>query len=169
MARSAKITIAEPFAGWSHITISDSDGATFEGRLSYLQNVYLMFIHAFHVYLKEAQQVAISCDEEGSGFTIVITPFCIDIIADQSDTPTLHRIYIEDIDFIKQCMSEFEKHFDKWVRFAYYSEEDDVKYEKDVASIRSLSAEINSQIDEQQKIWHNVIDVLADQKETPDE
>ena len=159
------VNIIEPQNGWSHLTIQDYDGKLFNGSLSYIQDVYQMFLHAFAVYLREGVQVAISIDEEGTGYTIVITPFSLDIIEDRGATPQITRLYIEDTEFISQCLKAFDANFDKWIRFCYADEDDEANYETDVRIAKDLIAEINKNLDEKDKIWQNVNEILHENEE----
>ena len=163
------VNIAEPQHGWSQLTIKDDDGKLFNGSLSYIQDVYQMFLHAFAVYLREGIQVAISIDEEGTGFTIVLTPYSLDIIEDRGDIPQLTRLYIEDTEFISQCLKAFNANFDKWIRFCYMAEEDEEHYDMDVRAANDLIFEINKSLDEKDRIWHNVNKLLHENEENPHE
>lgn len=163
------VTIVEPQNGWSHLTIKDEEGKLFNGSLSYIQDIYPMFLRAFAIYLREGQQVAISIDEEGTGFTIVLTPYCLDIIEDRSNTPAITRLYIEDREFISQCLTAFNANFDKWIRFCYMADEDEANYETDVRIAKELIADINKYLDEKSKIWQNVNELLHKNEENPHE
>ena len=103
--------ISNPKCGWCDFKLG-----TFEGTPSYLTSVPVDLLGAFLSYHHCGIGTA-WFDEEGSYFTLVITP-CSLFIIEEKEEPILHdfsEMNIEDL--AKELISDIESDFDGWVDF----------------------------------------------------
>ena len=133
---SVSVKIAKPKHGWSDITITEDGEETkesFTGIFSYIDDVLEMFLDAFKSYVDHWKGVAITFDEEGSEFTLVIEPFSIMVIADRGKANSgfySHRFYINGEAFILNILSELEENLPEWIDFCYMDKDIDNYYLK---------------------------------------
>lgn len=102
--------ISNPKAGWCDFKLR-----TFEGTPSYITDVPVDLLTAFIDYHAKGQGIC-WFDEEGTEFTLVITPYSLFII-EEKDKPVLHdfsEIKIENLE--KELIEDIEKDLDNWVK-----------------------------------------------------
>lgn len=100
--------ISNPEFGWC-----DFELRTFEGHPSYLTDVPVDLLDAFIDYHKKGVGVA-WFDEEGTEFTLVITPYSLFII-EEKEKPILHdfsEMRIENLE--EELIEDIAKDLDKW-------------------------------------------------------
>lgn len=103
--------ISDPKHGWCNFKLS-----TFEGTPSYLTDVPIDILTAFIDYHTKGYGMA-WFDEEGTEFTLVITPYSIFII-EEKDKPILHdfsEVKIEDLE--KELINDIESDLYGWQFF----------------------------------------------------
>jgi len=128
-----QISIGKPVSGWSLLILEDDAGHTFEGKLSYVDDVLNIFMRAFRVFLESDQPVAIKFNEEGSDYTIVLGDRDkISILSNKGDTQTVQTLNITAKDFIVECLNELEENLPDWMLFAdfdgKYADHEALKY-----------------------------------------
>lgn len=140
------VSIGKPKHGWAHLHIEDCKGQTFDGALSYIQDIFYDFLHAFHTHLTEHHPVAIFVDEEGPEFTMVISEFHIDIIYEEdAESTELIRFHIDAEDFIGACIRDFQANIKEWETFCY--DEDYPPTEEVLAKEHRMIKEILQHLD----------------------
>lgn len=100
--------ISNPKHGWCNFKLR-----TFEGVPSYLTDVPVDLLNAFIDYHKKGVGVA-WFDEEGTEFTLVITPYSLFII-EEKEKPILHdfsEMRIEKLE--EELIEDIAKDLDKW-------------------------------------------------------
>lgn len=113
--------ISNPKHGWCNFKLQ-----TFEGTPSYLTDVSLDLLMAFINYHAKGCGVA-WFDEEGTEFTLVITPYSLFII-EEKDKPILHvfsEMRIEDVE--KELIDDIENDLYGWINFITDSDPEEVK------------------------------------------
>lgn len=108
--------ISNPKNGWC-----DFDLGIFHGTPSYLTEVPIDLLDAFIQYHIMSTGIA-WFDEEGTDFTLVITP-CSLFIIEEKDEPILHdfsEINIYDLE--KELIEDIEKDLANWAEFIAYSD-----------------------------------------------
>ena len=103
--------ISDPRYGWCRFKLG-----TFEGTPSYLTDVPVDLLDAFIDYHVKGCGTA-WFDEEGSEFTLVLTPYRLFII-EKKDKPVLHDfsgIRMEDVE--KELISDIETNLEEWLDF----------------------------------------------------
>lgn len=102
--------ISNPKAGWCDFKLR-----TFEGSPSYLTDVPVDLLTAFIDYHTKGYGMC-WFDEEGTEFTLVITPYSLFII-EEKDEPILHdfsEMKIENLE--KELIEDIEKDLNNWVK-----------------------------------------------------
>jgi hypothetical protein len=103
--------ITKPSCGWCKFKIRD-----FEGTPSYLTDVPIDLLDMFIDY--HAKETGIAWfDEEGTEFTVILTPYSLFII-EEKDKPILHdfsEIKIEKLE--KELIEDIEKDLTGWSEF----------------------------------------------------
>ena len=102
--------ISNPKAGWCDFKIR-----TFEGSPSYLTDVPVDLLTAFIDYHTKGHGMC-WFDEEGTEFTLVITPYSLFII-EERENPILHdfsEIKIKNLE--KELIEDLENDLDSWSR-----------------------------------------------------
>lgn len=103
--------ISNPDCGWC-----DFDLKTFHGTPSYLTDVPVDLLNAFIQYHTTGTGAA-WFDEEGTEFTLVITPYSLFII-EEKDEPILHDFSEMNIDNLeKELIEDIEKDLISWSEF----------------------------------------------------
>lgn len=103
--------ISNPKHGWCNFKLG-----TFEGTPSYLTDVPIDILTAFIDYHNKGCGV-IWFDEEGTEFTLVITPYSLFII-EEKEKPILHdfsEMKIEDLE--KELIKDIENDLEGWSNF----------------------------------------------------
>lgn len=104
--------ISNPKNGWCDFILGD-----FHGTPSYLTNVPIDLLIAFKEYLYLGTGIC-WFDEEGSEFTLVITPYSLFII-EEKDKPVLHDFSDMNIkELALEVVTDVESNIDKWSEFS---------------------------------------------------
>ena len=109
--------ISNPKAGWCDFKIG-----TFEGSPSYLKDVPVDLLTAFIDYHTKGYGMC-WFDEEGTEFTLVITPYSLFII-EERENPILHDFSEMKIKNLgKELIEDIENDLDAWSReFSIYGD-----------------------------------------------
>lgn len=113
--------ISNPKHGWCNFKIE-----TFEGTPSYLTDVPIDLLTAFIDYHTKGCGAA-WFDEEGTEFSLVITPYSLFII-EEKDKPILYdfsEMRIEDIE--KELIEDIENDMYGWINFTTDNDLEEVK------------------------------------------
>ena len=113
--------ITNPKNGWCNFKLR-----TFEGKQSYLTDVPVDLLMAFIDYHAKGCGIA-WFDEEGTEFSLVITPYSVFII-EEKDTTILHdfsEMKIENIE--KELIEDIEKDLYGWINFTTDDDLEEVK------------------------------------------
>lgn len=105
--------ISNPKNGWCNFKLGD-----FKGTPSYLTDVPFDLLTAFIDYHSKGCGIA-WFDEEGSEFTLVITPHSLFII-EEKDKPILYDfsdMKVRDIE--EELINDIERDIDEWANFTY--------------------------------------------------
>lgn len=103
--------ISNPKHGWCNFKLG-----TFEGTPSYLTDVPIDILTAFIDYHNKGCGV-IWFDEEGTEFTLVITPYSLFII-EEKEKPILHDFSEMKIDNMeKELIKDIETNLESWANF----------------------------------------------------
>ena len=117
--------ISNPKHGWSNFDLK-----TFHGTPSYLTDVPVDLLNAFIQYHTTGTGIA-WFDEEGTEFTLVITPYSLFII-EEKDEPILHdfsEINITDLE--KELIDDIEKDLIGWSEFITGDDREEVIIHRD--------------------------------------
>lgn len=128
--------ISNPKHGWCDFNLG-----TFYGTPSYLTNVPVDLLEAFRDYVYKGQGIA-WFDEEGTEFTLVITPYSLYVIEEKDDT-ILHNfseMKIEEV--IKKTITDIEINLDKWAAFSVFDDNDMKEIKENEYIIKDLIAQI---------------------------
>lgn len=113
--------ISNPKNGWCNFDLK-----SFHGTPSYLTSVPIDLLDAFIQYHSTGTGIA-WFDEEGTMFTLVITPYSLFII-EEKDKPILHdfsnMIEIENLE--KELISDIEKNLTEWSNFIVSDDREDI-------------------------------------------
>ena len=125
--------ISNPKHGWCNFELGD-----FHGTPSYLTNVPLDLLWAFKDCLYSGTGIC-WLDEEGSEFTLVLTPYSIFII-EEKEKPVLHNFSEMNIDdLVKEVVADIESNIEEWSEFdAFYNGADDEYIEFNKSAILNL-------------------------------
>lgn len=103
--------ISNPENGWCEFNLGN-----FHGTPSYLTNVPVNLLFAFKDYLYYGTGIC-WFDEEGTEFTLVMTPYSLFII-EEKDKPILHDFSEMNIkELAIEAMMDVESNIDKWSEF----------------------------------------------------
>ena len=117
--------ISNPKHGWSNFDLK-----TFHGTPSYLTDVPVDLLNAFIQYHTTGTGIA-WFDEEGTEFTLVITPYSLFII-EEKDEPVLHDFSEMNIDNLeKELIEDIEKDLTGWSEFITTGDIDEVIMHRD--------------------------------------
>ena len=117
--------ISNPKHGWSNFDLK-----TFHGTPSYLTDVPVDLLNAFIQYHTTGTGIA-WFDEEGTEFTLVITPYSLFII-EEKDEPVLHdfsEINIGNLE--KELIEDIEKDLTGWSEFITSDDREEVIMHRD--------------------------------------
>lgn len=117
--------ISNPNCGWC-----DFDLRTFHGTPSYLTDIPVDLLNAFIQYHSTGTGIA-WFDEEGTEFTLVITPYSLFII-EEKDKPVLHDFSEMNIDNLeKELIEDIEKDLIGWSDFITTGDIDEIIIHRD--------------------------------------
>lgn len=130
--------ISNPKHGWSNF-----DLRVFHGTPSYLTDVPVDLLNAFIQYHTTGTGIA-WFDEEGTEFTLVITPYSLFVI-EEKDKPVLHdfsEIKINNLE--KELIEDIEKDLIGWSEFITSDDREEVIMHRDeirnkIAMLKELS------------------------------
>lgn len=117
--------ISNPKHGWSNFDLK-----AFHGTPSYLTDVPVDLLNAFIQYHTTGTGIA-WFDEEGTEFTLVITPYSLFII-EEKDEPVLHdfsEIKINNLE--KELIEDIEKDLVSWSEFITSDDREEVIMHRD--------------------------------------
>lgn len=117
--------ISNPKYGWCNFKLN-----TFNGTPSYLTNMPIDILTAFIDYHAKGCGVA-WFDEEGTEFTLVITPYSVFII-EEKDKAVLHdfsEIKIENLE--KELIDDIESDLNGWSEFITDDDTEEIKNHRD--------------------------------------
>ena len=130
--------ISNPKHGWSNF-----DLRVFHGTPSYLTDVPVDLLNAFIQYHTTGTGVA-WFDEEGTEFTLVITPYSLFVI-EEKDKPVLHNFSEMKINNLeKELIEDIEKDLIGWSEFITSEDREEVIMHRDeiknkIAMLKELS------------------------------
>ena len=131
--------ISNPKHGWSNFDLK-----VFHGTPSYLTDVPVDLLNAFIQYHTTGTGIA-WFDEEGTEFTLVITPYSLFII-EEKDEPVLHdfsEINIGNLE--KELIEDIEKDLTGWSEFITSDDREEVIMHRDeirnkIAMLKELTS-----------------------------
>lgn len=113
--------ISNPKHGWCNFKLG-----TFEGTPSYLTDVPIDILTAFIDYHNKGCGV-IWFDEEGTEFTLVITPYSLFII-EEKENPILHDFSeMKIVDLEKELIKDIESDLCGWANFTTDNDVEEIK------------------------------------------
>lgn len=113
--------ISNPKHGWCNFKLG-----TFEGTPSYLTDVPIDILTAFIDYHNKGCGV-IWFDEEGTEFTLVITPYSLFII-EEKEKPILHDFSeMKIVDLEKELIKDIESDLCEWANFTTDNDVEEIK------------------------------------------
>lgn len=130
--------ISNPKHGWSNFDLK-----AFHGTPSYLTDVPVDLLNAFIQYHTTGTGIA-WFDEEGTEFTLVITPYSLFII-EEKDEPVLHDFSeINTNNLEKELIEDIEKDLIGWSEFITSDDREEVIMHRDeirnkIAMLKELS------------------------------
>ena len=132
--------ISNPKYGWC-----DFDLKSFHGSPSYLTDVPVDLLNAFIQYHTTGTGMA-WFDEEGTEFTLVITPYSSLFVIEEKDKPVLHdfsEIKISNLE--KELIEDIEKDLIGWSEFITTDDREEVIMHRDkirnkIAMLRELTS-----------------------------
>lgn len=116
--------ISNPYAGWCNFKLR-----SFKGTPSYLTDVPVDLLEAF-IDLHTKGTGVVWFDEEGTEFTLVLTPYSLFII-EEKDEPILHdfsEMKIENLE--KELIEDIESNLDGWAIFTINDTDDEISEHK---------------------------------------
>ena len=117
--------ISNPKHGWSNFDLK-----TFHGTPSYLTDVPVDLLNAFIQYHTTGTGIA-WFDEEGTEFTLVITPYSLFVI-EEKEEPVLHDFSEINIDNLeKELIEDIEKDLIGWSGFITSDNREEVIMHRD--------------------------------------
>ena len=131
--------ISNPKHGWSNFDLK-----TFHGTPSYLTDVPVDLLNAFIQYHTTGTGIA-WFDEEGTEFTLVITPYSLFVI-EEKNKPVLHDFSEINIDNLeKELIEDIEKDLIGWSEFITSDNREEVIMHRDeirnkIAMLKELTS-----------------------------
>lgn len=117
--------ISSPKHGWCNFKLR-----TFEGTPSYLTDVPIDLLNAFIDYHVKGFGIA-WFDEEGTEFSLVITPYSLFII-EEKDKPILHDFSEMKIDNMeKELIKDIETDLESWANFITDDDPNEITIHRD--------------------------------------
>ncbi|WP_367568366.1 hypothetical protein [Lacrimispora sp.] len=111
--------IKNPEHGWCEFNLGE-----FEGSPGYLTDVPVDLLKGFIEYFT----TGVSCvwfDEEGSEFTLILTPYNIYVVKDDEDAELYSYPEIKPKDLANELISDIESDLDGWVGWETWHDNDD--------------------------------------------
>lgn len=128
--------ISNPKHGWCNFELR-----TFEGTPSYLTDVPIDLLNAFIDYHAKGCGIA-WFDEEGTEFSLIITPYSIFII-EEKDKPILHDFSEMNINNVeKELIEDIENDLESWTNFIIDDNPNEITIHRD--EIRQKIAKLKS-------------------------
>ena len=116
--------ISNPKHGWCDFKLGD-----FKGTPSYLTDVPVDSLNIFIDYHRKGYGMT-WFDEEGTEFTLVLTPYSLFII-EEKDEPVLHDFSVINIDDLeKELVNDIENNLDEWANFTTGDTDDEISVHK---------------------------------------
>lgn len=118
--------ISNPKHGWCNFKLR-----TFEGTPSYITDVPIDLLTAFIDYHTKGCGIT-WFDEEGTEFSLVITPYSLFIIEERDKEPVLHdfsEMKIENLE--KELIKDIESDLDSWTYFTTSNDSEEIKIHRD--------------------------------------
>lgn len=116
--------ISDPKHGWCNFKLR-----TFEGTPGYLTDVPVDLLEAFIDLHTKGTGIA-WFNEEGTEFTLVLTPYSLFII-EEKDKPVLHDFSEMNIDNLeKELVNDIESNLDEWANFTTDDIDDEISEHK---------------------------------------
>lgn len=118
--------ISNPKYGWCDFKLGN-----FEGTPSYLTDVPFDLLNAFLDYHYKGAGMA-WFDEEGTEFTLVITPYSMFIIAERDGNPVLHdfsELNVSDLE--NELMEDIESDMIGWSEFIIDDDREEIMIHRD--------------------------------------
>lgn len=117
--------ITNPKHGWCNFKLR-----TFEGTPSYLTDVPIDLLNAFIDYHVKGSGI-VWLDEEGTEFSLVITPYSLFII-EEKDKPILHDFSEMKIDNMeKELIKDIETDLEGWANFITDDDPNEITIHRD--------------------------------------
>lgn len=120
--------INNPKHGWCNFRLGN-----FVGHPSYLTNVPIDMLEAFIYYWTNSNSLSIFFDEEGSDFTLVVTPYNVYII-EEKDSAKLHVIDTTAEQLTNELINDIENDIDNWSK-EFCIDEDDTENKKELENL----------------------------------
>lgn len=118
--------ISNPKHGWCNFKLGE-----FEGTPSYLTDVPLDLLRAFIDYHTKGCGIA-WFDEEGTEFSLILTPYSLFIIEERNENPVLHdfsEIMIKNLE--KELIEDIESDLNGWANFITDDDLEVIKIHRD--------------------------------------
>ena len=133
--------ISNPSNGWCNF-----DVVNFHGTPSYLTDAPIDTLNAFIEYHKTGMGMA-WYDEEGTEFTLVLTPYSFFIIEEKDEAKLYDFTFKIDIETLeKDLIKELKEYIDEWSKFIPCPSKSEVEEHKN---------EINKKISELEEVMKN--------------
>lgn len=118
--------ISNPKYGWCNFKLRD-----FEGTPSYLTDVPVDLLNAFIDLHTKGSGIA-WFDEEGSEFSLVLTPYSLFIIEERNENPVLHDfsdMKIKNLE--KELIEDIESDLNGWANFITDDDQNEIAIHRD--------------------------------------
>lgn len=118
--------ISNPKYGWCNFKLRD-----FEGTPSYLTDVPVDLLNAFIDLHTKGSGIA-WFDEEGSEFSLVLTPYSLFIIEERNEKPVLHdfsEMKIKNLE--KELIEDIESDLNGWANFITDDDQNEIAIHRD--------------------------------------
>ena len=113
--------ISNPKHGWCDFEIGD-----FVGHPSYVTNVPVDLLEALRDYKYKGQGMA-WFDEEGTDFTLVLTPYSLYVV-EEKDKAILHDFSKLKVDsLIDEAVASIESDLQAWIEFSAFDEKKEIE------------------------------------------
>lgn len=114
--------ISNPAHGWCDFKVGD-----FVGHPSYVTNVPIDLLEALRDYKYKGQGMA-WFDEEGTEFTLVLTPHSLYIVEEKDKTAILHDFSKLKVDsLIDETVASIESDLQAWIEFSAFDEKKEIE------------------------------------------
>lgn len=127
--------LINPKYGWCEFNIED-----FTGTPSYLTDVPIDTLQAFIDLFKKGSG-CVYFDEEGTSFTLVLTPYSVFIISEQEEEPKIIVVDKNVFELAEELVHDIEQNIQGWTYFITIDENDDANHKEEILQ---LISELNS-------------------------